>query len=418
MALQPPVFAIVGTAATRIQTTALAYLSYLQPNPPITVTPNFFALPWFGNRAFSTLLLLMVAVLLTPYPVTAHASPKAKHSKQKSASKSVKAPPERFYADSPQAMQLADAIAARSQLDATWVRQTIGQARFLPGVAKAVLPPPNISAKNWTAYRARFIDDKRIQAGVKFWQSNQATLERAERETGVPIPIIVGIVGIETIYGQYTGKFRTLDALSTLAFDFPEAHPKAKQRTAFFKSELEAFLNLTQRTKIDPLKVRGSYAGALGLPQFMPSSWNKYAVDFDSDGHIDLFNSQADVIGSVANYFKTFRWRPGMPTHYPVQVDAESTDMATLLAPDILPSFTPEQFTAKGAVLQGDALKHQGLLALVELKNGDAEPNYIAGTENFYVITRYNWSSYYAMSVIELGQEVAKAWTAQTIMAK
>jgi membrane-bound lytic murein transglycosylase B len=315
-------------------------------------------------------------------------------------------------------MRLADDIAARSQWDATWVRHTIGQARFLPAVAKAVLPPPSTSPKNWAAYRARFIDAKRIRAGVKFWQANQATLERAERDTGVPIAIIMGVIGVETIYGQNTGNYRTLDALCTLAFDFPAAHPKAKQRTAFFASELEAYLRLTQRTGLDPLSVRGSYAGAMGLPQFMPSSWNKYAVDFDGDGRIDLFQSPADVIGSVANYFKTFRWRPGMPTHYSVQVDAVSTDMASLLAPDILPTFTPENFAGKGAVLQADALTHPGLLALVELKNGDDAPSYLAGTENFYVITRYNWSSYYALAVIELGQEVAKAWTAQTIMAK
>ena len=164
--------------------------------------------------------------------------------------------------------------------------------------------------------------------------------------------------------------------------------------------------------------MRGSYAGAMGLPQFMPSSWNKYAVDFDGDGRIDLFQSPADVIGSVANYFKTFRWRPGLPTHYAVQVDGTSTDMAALLAPDILPTFTPEGFAGKGAVLPTEALAHPGLLALVELKNGEAAPTFLAGTENFYVITRYNWSSYYALAVIELGQEVAKAWTAQAIMAK
>ena len=315
-------------------------------------------------------------------------------------------------------MQLAEAIATRNQLDAGWVRQTIGQARFLPAVAKAVLPPPVTRPKNWTAYRARFIDDTRIRAGVKFWQKNQTTLERAERETGVPIPIIMGIVGVETIYGQHIGNYRTLDALCTLSFDFPVAHPKAKLRSAFFSAELEAFLKLTQRTGLDPMTVRGSYAGAMGLPQFMPSSWNKYAVDYDGDGRIDLFQSDADVIGSVANYFKTFRWRPGMPTHYSVQVDAARTDMTALLAPDILPSFTPEVFTSKGAELPAEALAHPGLLALVELKNGEATPTYLAGTENFYVITRYNWSSYYALSVIELGQEVAKAWTAQAIMAK
>jgi membrane-bound lytic murein transglycosylase B len=135
----------------------------------------------------------------------------------------------------------------------------------------------------------------------------------------------------------------------------------------------------------------------------------KYAVDFDGDSRIDLFNSPADVIGSVANYFKAFNWQRGMPTHYPVRFDASPLELEALLAPDILPSFSVASFVAKGALLEGAALEHAGPLALVELQNGDAPPSYVAGTENFYAITRYNWSSYYAMAVIELGQEVASA---------
>jgi membrane-bound lytic murein transglycosylase B len=135
----------------------------------------------------------------------------------------------------------------------------------------------------------------------------------------------------------------------------------------------------------------------------------KYAVDFDGDGKVDLFNSPADVIGSVASYFKAFNWQPGMPTHYPVRFDAATVDMETLLAPDILPSFSVTGFQARGALLEGEALKHTGPLALVELQNGSEPPSFVAGTENFYVVTRYNWSSYYAMAVIELGAEVAAA---------
>ncbi|MCY1535624.1 Membrane-bound lytic murein transglycosylase B [compost metagenome] len=157
---------------------------------------------------------------------------------------------------------------------------------------------------------------------------------------------------------------------------------------------------------MDPQTPRGSYAGAMGWPQFMPSSWVKYAIDFDADGKVDLFNSQADVIGSVANYFKAFGWQTGMPTHYPVSFDTSKLDLDTLLAPDILPSFGVESFTAKGAVLEGPALQHPGKLALVLLENAGAPPTYVAGTDNFYVVTRYNWSSYYALAVIELGDAV------------
>jgi membrane-bound lytic murein transglycosylase B len=350
---------------------------------------------------------------------TALKASKSKHSK--SAHKTLARAPANgcpLYATRPEVMAMADQIAERRNLDPQWVRQAIGQAHFMPAIAKAITPPTVGTPKNWALYRSRFIDPIRIKAGVKFWQANRETLERAERETGVPAEIIVGIVGVETIYGQQIGTYRVMDALTTLAFDFPAAHPKAAARAAFFLNELEAYLSLTQRTHTDPLALRGSYAGAMGLPQFMPSSWDKYAVDFDGDGRIDLFNSAADVIGSVANYFKAFHWKPGMPTFYPVQFDAQKLDMPVLMAPDILPTFTPAAFADKGAVLTGAALEHPGNLALVELQNGDAAPLYLAGTENFYAITRYNWSSYYALAVIELGQEVSAALAAQTGVPK
>jgi membrane-bound lytic murein transglycosylase B len=323
-----------------------------------------------------------------------------------------------LYASRPEVMQIATEIAERRNLDPQWVRHAIGQARYTPSVARAITPPTVGTPKNWTLYRSRFIDAVRIQAGVKFWQANRETLERAQVETGVPAAIIVGIIGVETIYGQQTGTYRVMDALSTLAFDFPKAHPRSVERAAFFRGELEAFLSLTQRTHTDPLALRGSYAGAMGMPQFMPSSWSKYAVDFDGDSRIDLFNSPADVIGSVANYFKTFHWKPGMPTHYSLQFDPQKLDMTTLMGPDILPTFTPSIMADKGVVLEGAARDHPGPLALVELQNGGEAPLYIAGTENFYAITRYNWSSYYALAVIELGQEVSRAVQAQVSMSK
>ena len=306
-------------------------------------------------------------------------------------------------------MQAADDIALRLQLDPAWVRAMIGQARYLPQVAKYIQPPPVGTAKNWGVYRSRFIDAHRIQAGVKFWRANRDTLTRAELETGVPAEIIVGIIGVETIYGQQMGSFRVIDALATLAFDFPDTHPKAEQRRVFFKAELEQFLSLSNRNAVNPTVSLGSFAGAMGIPQFMPSSWIKYGVDFDNDGKIDLFQSTADVIGSVANYFVAFKWQEGMPTHYPVTFKTEVLNMEVLMAPDILPTFTVTSLLKNGAVVGAEGLKHAGPLALVELQNGGSEPTYVAGTENFYAITRYNWSSYYAMAVIELGKEVKDA---------
>lgn len=298
-------------------------------------------------------------------------------------------------------------MAQRNDIDASWLRHAIGHANYVPSVARAIAPPPIGMPKNWALYRSRFVEPIRIAAGVRFWQANLATLERAQAQFGVPADIIVGIIGVETIYGQQTGNYRVMDALSTLAFDFPLSHPRAKARSAYFLRELEAYLLMTYRSGTDPMALRGSYAGAMGLPQFMPSSWTQHAIDFDDDGRVDLFHSAADVIGSVANYFKAYGWQSGMPTHFNVQFNPAKLDMPTLMAPDILPTFTPAAMVDKGAELGADALLHPGLLALVELQNGAAPPQYVVGTTNFYTITRYNWSSYYAMAVIELGQAVA-----------
>jgi len=340
-------------------------------------------------------------------PVSATA---ARHSKNPArATSNQAAVPGPSYSQRLDTLQAADDIAQRQHLDRDWVRQTLGQANYVAAIAKAVTPPAVGVAKNWQLYRSRFVEPLRIRAGVAFWLAHRDTLQRAERETGVPADIVVGILGVETIYGQQMGHFRVLDALATLAFDFPASHPRAAERSAYFRTELEQFLSWTFSSGRDPLTLKGSYAGAMGLPQFMPSSWVKYAVDFDGDGVVDLLGSPADAIGSVANYLKTFNWQPGLATHFPLAFDASRLDMATLMAPDILPTFSLESFQAKGVVLDGEALKHTGKLALIELQNGDAAPSYVAGTDNFYTITRYNWSSYYAMAVIELGQAVAQA---------
>jgi membrane-bound lytic murein transglycosylase B len=313
------------------------------------------------------------------------------------------------YAGNEEALRWADEVAQRRGMDGDWMRRAVERAQFLPIVARLMQPAPPGTPKNWRVYRSRFIDPVRIGAGVRFWRDNQADLERAEMEYGVPAEIIVGVVGVETIYGQQMGNFRVIDALATLAFNFPESHPRAAERRNYFRGELEQFLVMQYQLQSDPLKPLGSYAGAMGMPQFMPSSWVRWAVDFNGDGRIDLARSPADVIGSIANYFKSYGWQAGMPTHYAVSFDPAKLDKDALLAPDILPTFSVPGFMARGALLEGPALEHKGPLALVELQNGDADPMYVAGTENFYVITRYNWSSYYAMAVIELGREVKQA---------
>lgn len=349
-------------------------------------------------RTFVVTTFLIAATAL-PTDAEAKKSPKKPTTTQGTSS----------YAQRADALQFADDVAARRDLPPAWVHQAIAQARLLPMAQRLVLPPPKGQAKNWQAYRARFVEPVRIRAGVRFWDENASALARAEQEFGVPQEIIIGILGVETIYGQHMGNFRVLDALATLAFDFPSAHPRAAERQAFFQRELEQFLSLMHRTGTDPGLYRGSFAGAMGLPQFMPSSWVRYAIDFDGDGRVDLFNSPADAIGSVANYFVGHGWKNGMPTHYAVQPLGTPMQTEELLLPDILPSFSPERMQALGAQLDAAGQRHGGALALVELQNGGEAPSYVAGTDNFYAITRYNWSAYYAMAVIELGQAVKAA---------
>ncbi len=312
-------------------------------------------------------------------------------------------------------MLFADAVAQRQQLDAQTVRDILRRARFIPAVGKAIMPPPAGTAKNWAAYRARFVEPTRINAGLAFWQTHAKWLDLAQERYGVPAEIVVGIVGVETMYGRHMGSFRVIDALATLAFDFPSGR---KDRSPFFRDELEQFLVLTQREGVDPLSVRGSFAGAMGLPQFMPSSIMKYAVDFDGNGHIDLHKSHADVIGSVARYLADFGWQRDLPTHFEVSVPVDVGDRAVLLGPDILPTFAAQEFVDRGALLPTQAMQTTSKLALVELQNGEAAPSYVAGTTNFYAVTRYNWSSYYAMAVIDLGAAVKQARQARLAQAQ
>ena len=308
------------------------------------------------------------------------------------------------------AMQLADMLAERHGLDPDWTRTQLAQARYLPVVTRLIMPPPAGTAKNWAAYRARFIEPDRVRAGVAFWDAQARWLDAAEQRYGVPASVVVGIIGVETFYGRITGNHRVIDALATLAFDFPAGR---SDRSAYFRGELEEFFVLCAREGLDPQAVKGSFAGAMGLPQFMPGSVNRWAVDHDGDGHVDLQSSAADAVGSVARYLQVHGWQTGLDTHHAVAVPVDAANRALLLGPDIVPTFSAAQFAERGAVLGDAGRAHAGPLALVELHNGELAPSYVAGTQNFYAVTRYNQSSYYALAVIELGRAVAVARAAR-----
>lgn len=354
----------------------------------------------------TAVLASSLAVLLATvtWPGDADARPKPRPNDVASSSRPAPSP---TYADREDVHRFAAELAARADLDEQALRDVLSQARYQPAVARLIMPPPAGTPKDWAAYRSRFVEPTRIRAGVAFWRQNEKWLRLAEERWGVPPEIIVGIVGVETLYGRQTGRFRVLDALATLAFDFP---PGRSDRSAFFREELAQFLLLCRREGLDPLAPRGSYAGAMGLPQFMPSSMLRFAVDFDEDGRIDLHGTPADVIGSVAHYLAQFGWERGLPTHFAVEVPEALHDRAILLAPDIVPTFTPREFVERGAKLPDAALALDGKLALVLLENGEAPPSYVAGTSNFYAVTRYNWSSYYAMAVIELGEAIRRRY--------
>ncbi len=307
----------------------------------------------------------------------------------------------------PALVAFADELAAAQNWDAAALREQLSQALDLPRVKQLILPAATGTAKNWTAYRDRFIEPKRLDAGVDFWSAHEAALTRAESQYGVPAEVIIGILGVETFYGRITGGFKVLDALATLAFDFPNEHPRAAERQAFFRNELAEFLKLCRENRLNPTDVRGSYAGALGWPQFMPGSWRKHAVDFDGDGRVDLIASPVDAIGSIAHYLSEYGWKPGEATHYSVRIPADPITRRRLLTPDIKPMFTAADLIEAGALPSEAARDHTGPMAVIELQNGPKQPpTVLLGTQNFWVVTRYNWSAYYALAVIELGQAV------------
>ena len=370
---------------------------------------------------FRTLVLrssaacLSIFLLLAYAPTIAYSqpatNPKSKKAVKKTPSQKAKTKTKvvlgKALGNTPSVKALASRLSAEHQLPKAWVQQKIAKARLLPQVQQMVLPPVSPTAKNWQAYRSRFLQAARIQAGVAFAQKYADELQRAEASYGVPITHVLGVLGVETFYGQHQGQFKVLDTLVTLSMAFPKEHPYASERQAFFENELGH--HLKQLRQQPSLKNQlGSFAGASGWPQFMPSSIAKFAVDFDGDGRIDLARSPVDAIGSVAHYFQAFGWQTGMPTHFEVKVNATEADLAALLAPDIVPSWSLAHLQDKGVEVMS-ASGYAQPLALVQLFNADDPPSYVAGTENFFVITRYNRSSYYALAVIDLGDAVVKA---------
>ena len=311
------------------------------------------------------------------------------------------------YANWKEVRAFLDEMSAKHGFDRAELDSLIGKVRYVESTVQLMKPAPPGKPKNWQAYSARFIEPVRINAGVKFWEENAAALARAEREYGVPADIIVGIIGVETVYGRNTGRFRVLDALTTLAFSYPES-PTRDARMEFFKGELENALLYARKDGIDPLTLLGSYAGAIGLPQFMPSSIMKYAVDFDGDSHIDLRNSTADAIGSVAHFLVEHGWRRDDPaiSTYRVTVSG-SHAWEKFIGQGLQAKYRLEELQEAGVSTLATTPQNM-LYGLIDLQNGSEATEYHLASNNFFAITQYNRSYFYAMSVIDLGKAISQ----------
>jgi len=288
-----------------------------------------------------------------------------------------------------------DSMVEKHSYDRARLESVLAQAESKESILEAIAKPAERTLE-WHEYRDIFITGKRIEAGTAFWREHNEELQRISDETGVSIEILVGIIGVETYYGRITGNYRVLDALSTLAFDYP---PRSK----FFLGELEHFLLLVREEGMEATDATGSYAGAMGRPQFMPSSYRAYAVDSTDDGKRDIWEDWSDVIGSVANYFVRHGWRR----------DAQIVSSASLGAQ--WRGDTPENTLTPAETVT--SLSHQGVMfstdlagdeksQLLTLEGDDGEEHWV-GFHNFFVITRYNRSVMYALAVHQLGQEIA-----------
>ena len=286
-----------------------------------------------------------------------------------------------YAADLPGIPEFVDEMVEKHHFRRDELDSLFEHAMLRPKIIEAITRPATI--KPWLEYRAAFVNDNRIMHGVEFWKKYRGALRRAEKKYGVPEQIIVALIGVETLYGKNEGDFRVIDALTTLAFDYP-------RRAQFFRDELENYLLLAREQQFDLLSVKGSYAGAMGIPQFMPSSYRKYAVDFNGNHKIDLIGEPVDAIGSVGNYLQGYGWIRGGKIAVRAAVGLE--------VPPSHVQHTPAEWTALGVTAAGAPQESSRLLDFT-VKDGK---EYWLGYNNFDVITRYNNSDFYAMSVFEL----------------
>ena len=295
-------------------------------------------------------------------------------------------------------------VAAEGGMSQRDVERWLAAAKFQPKIV-ALMDRPLLEPPKWFTYAPSFLSQERIDGGVRFWRDNEAALARAEAAYGVPPQVIVAIIGVETFYGRNTGGYRVLDALATLAFDYP-------RRASFFRGELKEYMLLARDQGLSPLEPKGSFAGAMGMPQFMPGSYRRFAVDFDGDGHADLWRSNADVIGSVAHYLMRHDWQRGEPVLAPASVAPEARDSALRRLDGGISERRPIAAWQLDGVTLRDATSETasdpvGLLLLEEAPEGSASL-WIA-YPNFYVITRYNKSRLYAAAVWALSERLRQA---------
>jgi membrane-bound lytic murein transglycosylase B len=348
------------------------------------------------------------------HPMASHAHAGTPHAKLRRVAQNTQTFEEEVvpqrYANNAAVDTFIDEMATRHGFDPGALHALFSTVNYSATVVKLVRPAPTPSIKNWRVYEARFLDPVRIEAGAKFWRENRATLERAYQQYGVPPETIVGIIGVETIYGRYMGNFRVIDALTTLAFDYPDT-PNRADREATFRQNLEDYLVWTRDAALDPGSVLGSYTGAIGIPQFLPSSIVKYAVDYEGNNRIDLRASTADAIGSVAHYLKENGWETGRPVVWHIAADPGSIGIAQAAAdgkPE--PRWPLVKLLRAGLLLDEpnlDMAAEGGTdVTVIDLPTPGRPTEYMLGLKNFYVLTRYNRSFFYALAVHELGQRV------------